>query len=80
MPSRKVAITVDADLLDRLDRLVDAGAFPNRSRGVTAAVRELVERLEAGRFERECAKLDPAFEQAMAEEGLSGDGAEWPAW
>ena len=29
---------------------------------------------------QECAKLDPAFEKALAEEGLSEDLAEWPEY
>jgi hypothetical protein len=28
----------------------------------------------------ECAKLDPAFEKALAEEGLSADLAAWPEY
>lgn len=32
------------------------------------------------RLARECSKLDPAFEQALAEEGLSEDTAAWPAY
>jgi hypothetical protein len=30
-------------------------------------------RLERSRLAQECAKLDPAFEKALAEEGLSED-------
>jgi hypothetical protein len=37
-----------------------------------------MERLEHDRLARECAKLDPAFEKALAEEGLSEDLATWP--
>jgi hypothetical protein len=29
---------------------------------------------------RECAKLDPAFERAMAEEGMSAEVTEWPEY
>jgi len=32
------------------------------------------------RLVRESAKLDPAFEQAMAEEGMSRELAEWPEY
>jgi hypothetical protein len=37
-------------------------------------------RLEQDRLAQECAKLDPAFEKALAEEGLSEDAAVWPAY
>lgn len=32
------------------------------------------------RLAEECAKLDPADERAMAEEGLAADAAEWPEY
>jgi hypothetical protein len=41
---------------------------------------EKLERLEHRRLAAECAKLDPVSEQALAEEGLGGDLAAWPAY
>lgn len=32
------------------------------------------------RLEEECAKLDPNEEQALAEEGITQDAAEWPPY
>jgi hypothetical protein len=52
--------------------------FANRSRAIQTALREKIERLEGGRLAAECAKLDPAFEQSLAEEGLGADAASWP--
>lgn len=40
---------------------------------------ERVIRLERGRLAAECAKLDPAFEKALAEEGLGHVIESWPA-
>jgi len=54
--------------------------FPNRSQAIQEAVEEKLSRLEHGRLARECAKLDPAFEKALAEEGLSEELAEWPVY
>jgi len=54
-----------------LDRLVKEHIFINRSRAIQEAVQEKLERIEHNRLSRECAKLDPAFEKAMAEEGIS---------
>ena len=64
--------------MERIDRLVEQGRFPNRSRAIQEAVRDELERLDRGRLARECAKLDPAFERKMADEGLAGDLEEWP--
>ena len=80
MPTAKIAITIDKDLLARLDRLVDERRFPSRSRAVQEAVREKLARVDRKRLARECAKLDPKFEQHMAEEGLAEDSSEWPEY
>lgn len=80
MAAAKVAISLDADVLTQVDRLVRQRVFPNRSKAIEAAVKEKLERLDRSRLARECAKLDPAFEKALAEEGLSGDLAEWPEY
>lgn len=37
---------------------------------------EKLERVERSRLARECAKLDPKFEKALAEEGMSEDSSE----
>jgi Arc/MetJ-type ribon-helix-helix transcriptional regulator len=78
MPRTKIALSLDAAVLDQVDRLVAAGAYPNRSRAVEHAVTETLARLEADAFARECAKLDPEFEKKLAEEGLALDAAAWP--
>jgi metal-responsive CopG/Arc/MetJ family transcriptional regulator len=78
MGAAKVAITIEEELLKRIDRLVEQRKFPSRSRAIQEAVRDKLERLERGRLARECAKLDRAFEQKMADEGLAGDVEEWP--
>ena len=35
-------------------------------------------RIEKTRLARECAKLDPEFEQSLSEEGVSAELEEWP--
>jgi len=80
MSKIKVAITLDEETLGRLDRLVKDRLFPSRSNAIQEAVEEKLERLERSRLARECAKLDPAFEQAMAEEGMSEELSEWPEY
>lgn len=80
MGRSKVAISLDADALDRLDQLVRTGAYPSRSRAIEAAVQERLERLERTRLARESAKLDPVFEKALAEEGMSAELGSWPEY
>jgi metal-responsive CopG/Arc/MetJ family transcriptional regulator len=80
MGSAKVAITIDDETLQRLDRLVKEHVFPNRSKAIQEAVQDKIKRLEKTRLARECAKLDPLYEQALADEGISEDVNEWPEY
>ena len=80
VPKTKVAITVDAQLLGRVDELVARREFRNRSQAIETALAEKLARVRRTRLARECAKLDPAFEKALADEGLSGELAEWPEY
>jgi len=80
MVRSKVAISLDKSTLNRLDKLVQKQVFPSRSRAIEEAVAEKLARLERSRLAQECAKLDPAFEKALAEEGLSENMAEWPEY
>jgi metal-responsive CopG/Arc/MetJ family transcriptional regulator len=80
MRSAKIAVTIGQDLLSRLDQLVKERQFPNRSRAVQEALQDKLDRLDRGRLARECAKLDPAVEQQLADEGLAEAGNEWPEY
>ena len=80
VPKTKVAVTLDSELVDRVDRLVEAARFPNRSQAIEAALAEKLDRLDRGRLRRECAKLDPKEEQALADEGLVLDDESWPEY
>jgi metal-responsive CopG/Arc/MetJ family transcriptional regulator len=78
MTSVKVAITLEQETLRQVDNLVARRVFPNRSQAIQTALREKIERVEGKRLAAECAKLDPKFEQTLAEEGLGADAAIWP--
>jgi metal-responsive CopG/Arc/MetJ family transcriptional regulator len=80
MSSAKIAVTIDQSLLKQLDRLVKERRFPNRSRAVQEALRDKLESVERSRLARECAKLDPKYEQQFAEEGLVDELEQWPAY
>jgi Arc/MetJ-type ribon-helix-helix transcriptional regulator len=80
MSKTKIAISIEEDTLQRVDRLIDRNVFPNRSRAIEAAVEEKLQRLERSRLARECAKLDPDHERALAEEGFDKVLEQWPEY
>lgn len=80
MTASKIAITIDDNTLKQLDVLVKTKLFPNRSRAIQEAITEKLMRLEKRRLAQECSKLDPNFEQSLAEEGLSSELEEWPTY
>jgi metal-responsive CopG/Arc/MetJ family transcriptional regulator len=80
LPKEKVAVTIEKNILTKLDRMVAEGIYPSRSSAVEDAVKEQIEKVEKSRLAREAAKLDPAYEQALADEGLAGDLSEWPEY
>jgi metal-responsive CopG/Arc/MetJ family transcriptional regulator len=80
MGRSKIAITLDEGTLDTIDRLVSEHRFPNRSQAIQEALDEKLSRLSHSRLAQECAKLDVDFEQALAEEGMGGELAEWPEY
>lgn len=77
MPKNKIAITIERDLLARLDQLVEGNLYPSRSAAIQDAVSEKVVRLEKTRLARECTRLDKAYEQELAEEVLASETVEW---
>ena len=79
MARAKIAITVDEQALAEIDRLVESGVFPNRSKAIEDAVQDRIARLNRSRLARECSKLDRREEQALADEGYTGE-SEWPEY
>ena len=77
MSVAKVTISIESSLLRRVDHLVKARVFSNRSQAIQAAVEEKVSRLDSNRLVQECAKLDKAQEQALADEGLASEVSGW---
>jgi len=80
MSVAKITISIDERLLNRLDVLVQSQIFPSRSQAVQSAVQEKIARLGKTRLAQECAKLDPAEEQALADEGLAAEASQWPPY
>jgi metal-responsive CopG/Arc/MetJ family transcriptional regulator len=80
MAKTKIAITLDEKSIEQVDRLISEHIFQNRSQAIQKAVEEKLQRIKHNRLAKECAKLDPAFEKAIAEEGLTEDLSEWPEY
>jgi len=80
MPQAKIAITIDENLLTRLDRLVSEKKYPNRSRAMQEALSEKLDRIESNRLERECARLDLDEEKRLAEEAFVAEDDRWPEY
>lgn len=80
MPTTKIAVSIDENIIHQIDQMVNNKIFPNRSKAFQEALIEKINRIEKSRLARECSKLNPDFEQQLAEEGLSGDLVEWPEY
>lgn len=80
MGKTKIAITLDEQYIDQLDSFVSKRIFQNRSQAIQEAVKEKLARIKRTRLAKECAKLDPTFEKAMADEGLTEDLSQWPEY
>jgi Arc/MetJ-type ribon-helix-helix transcriptional regulator len=80
MAKAKIAVSLHTSTVGHLDRLVEQGAYPSRSRAIQDAVDESLSRLTRDRLARECAKLDPEYEAALAEEGMSSEAERWPEY
>lgn len=80
MSTAKIAISLNTQTLKRLDDYVKHHVFRNRSQAIQTAIEERIERMEHRRLAAECEKLDPEFEQTLADEGLKRDIKEWPEY
>jgi metal-responsive CopG/Arc/MetJ family transcriptional regulator len=80
MPKTKVALTLDADLVNQVDVLVAHKRFRNRSQAIETALKDKLQRLARTRLARESAKLNPHEEKRLANDGLAGALDSWPEY
>ncbi len=73
---KKIAITIDENLLAEIDYLVEQKVYPSRSKAIEANLEINRDSLRRRRFEIECAKLDPIEEQEFTELGGFDDWTE----
>ncbi|TLU82115.1 MAG: CopG family transcriptional regulator [Chlorobium sp.] len=80
MGKTKVAVTIDAVAIIKIDRLVKAKVFANRSQVIQEALYEKIERIEHSRLAEECAKLDAVEKRQLSEEGINEEIETWPEY
>ena len=80
MGKEKIAITLDERFIGEIDRLVDGHVFRSRSQAIQEAVNEKLLRIKRARLAKESAKLEPAFERVISEEGFTEDMKQWPKY
>jgi len=80
MGKTKIAVTIDALAIIKIDRLVERNVFANRSQAIQEALYEKIERIEHRRLAEECAKLNPVEESQLAEEGITEELEIWPEY
>ena len=80
MNKAKIAITISPLVLNRLDAWVQSEHVASRSEAIEQAVEAQLQRFERTRLSEQCALLDVAEEQAMADMGLATDAAAWPVF
>jgi metal-responsive CopG/Arc/MetJ family transcriptional regulator len=80
MEKEKIVITLDKRFVDELDRLVERRVYQSRSQAIQEAVSEKLRRMKRIRLAEESAKLEPEFERAISEVGLSEDIQRWPGY
>jgi Arc/MetJ-type ribon-helix-helix transcriptional regulator len=80
MPTAKIAITLDKEIVEQLDQWVREGRYPSRSNAIQESVKERIARWRKTRLIEEAVKLDPKEERALAEESLAAENEVWPEY
>ena len=80
MTIAKIAVSIDANQLKKIDFYVKKHIFKSRSQAFQMSISQTLEQLEHKRLAKECAKLDINEEQEMADLGLDEDLAAWPKY
>lgn len=74
----KIAVSIDHELVQKLDKLVADKKFKNRSHAIQSSIQNTVTKLEHQRLAQQCRKLNEIEEQRLADEGLEEDLGQWP--
>ena len=77
MATTKIAITIEAETVRRVDELVARDVYPSRSRAIQEAVADKLARLSRSRLAEQCALQDKGEERALAEEFSPSELEQW---
>jgi metal-responsive CopG/Arc/MetJ family transcriptional regulator len=64
----RIAVSVESGVVAEIDKLITTAVFSSRSEVFEIAVRGRLRQMRQSRLRREVRKLDPAEEQALANE------------
>lgn len=78
MSVAKIAISIDDQLLAKLDEFITQKKFKTRSQAIQMAVQKTVDLLDHKRLIQACSRLNPHVERELADEKLTKDVEEWP--
>ena len=78
MSVAKIAISIDDQLLAKLDGFIALNKFKTRSQAIQLAVQNTVDSLDHKRLIDACMQLDMDTERTLADQGLKKDLEEWP--
>jgi metal-responsive CopG/Arc/MetJ family transcriptional regulator len=80
MSIAKIAVSINEKQLKKIDFYVKKHVFKSRSQAFQISINQTLQQLESDRLAEECAKLNPHFEQEMADMGLDEDLTSWPKY
>ena len=73
MATKSINVTIDEELLTRLDLLVSAGRYPNRSRSIEDAIKSKLKELDEEAIGEQAKLLD----KKESEEWFEGELESW---
>ena len=79
MGAKKFAVSIDLILVKKLDKAIKNGIVKNRSNALKNALSDYLIKLEAEAVKRECLKLNPKEERAIANEFSESEDS-WPQY
>jgi metal-responsive CopG/Arc/MetJ family transcriptional regulator len=80
MSIAKIAVSIDAKQLKKIDFYVKKHVFKTRSEAFRIAIAQILDEIEHTRLARECDKLSVSEEQELADLGLDEDLDTWPKY
>jgi metal-responsive CopG/Arc/MetJ family transcriptional regulator len=75
MSLSEVTISIESEILKRVDRLVELRVLTSRSQFMQMSIEERLAKIVHDRLAHECAKLDRAEEQSFADIGFTKEAA-----